>query len=207
MPARDKTKGVSIYLTPDTGFYAVLQLRYVKGKTIVVSDFDDTLMFSARAVAEAAENITGIRMTRKEVRALTQPLKGSIYQVAKIDYNHLFSPNRDAIEYVKECKRNGCDIVVLSAGLVDFSDQVRDLLGEYGVPYDRLVLRESPQSSDEAWKKMMVASLADGYSKVILLEDKAENIDIMVEALAGKVVESYLIDENGMEQYIPTARS
>jgi phosphoserine phosphatase len=176
-------------------------LKAMSNDSIVVSDFDDTLFMSGAAVAAASEDIMGKPLSRAQVRSLGHGLKEAIYEAAKRRYNHLFVPNMKAIEYVQACEKRGMPVVILSAGSSAQVGEVSALLKKYNVPYDKLVMREDMSGRDEDWKKEKLGELTVGYSTVILLEDKKENLDLMATALEGKDVRCYLASESGLFSY------
>lgn len=170
---------------------------------IIVSDFDDTIAFSGKAIGVASTKITGKSMTRAEVRALEDhDLKAAIYELAKKRYFYHFRPNAAAVDFIRARKSEGCEVVILSAGMDDMIGETQRLLENYEVPYDSLIMRHDRNSKDEDWKKSMVARLTDSHTDIILLEDKAENIDFMLSALDGKKVSCYLASEkDGLRPY------
>lgn len=177
-------------------------------KSIVISDFDDTIAFSEQAIAVASEAVTGKRMSRADVRAIkNHDVKSGIYELAKKEHGHLLVPNASAIDFIRAKKTEGSEVVILSAALTSMIEETRKKLAEYGVPYDRLVLREDPHSRDEDWKKDEVSKLARSHDTVFLLEDKAENLANMMSALPGKRVVCYLATEAGLKVFDPDTKA
>jgi hypothetical protein len=146
--------------------------------TLLLLDFDGTIMFDENALATAAKAVTGREMLRGEIRKLDDETKKPIYHLAMTEYRHLMRPNPPVIELAKGSfgrKR----VMVLTARLEDVSKETADLLRVCEMPYDELMLRppELVFMDDEHWKADVIAGLLPKYRRIEVYEDKLDNLE------------------------------
>jgi len=149
---------------------------------IVISDLDGTIIDDNLAIKEASRKIVGKELNRQEVRKLPKDLKAKIYDLAQSSVD-LFKPKNKVVELIKKLKEQGFYVVVLTARFEEKRKETEELLKKLGVPYDEVVLRdkEAQKKDDEVWKKEIIKELI--AKEMVFLEDKPENLSLMIEAV------------------------
>ncbi len=168
------------------------------GRDIIVSDFDGTLFFGEKSLMAASKEVLGQELLVAEVRKLPMQIKGRIYDLANRKYSSLLVPNESLIEAYRTYKKEGYEIIILSARGEETMRETREALNKYNVPYDSVVLAPDHSIGDGEWKLSVLDSLIAGCKRVMLFEDKQDNIDLLKQHARNRSIRYYLVSEGGI---------
>ena len=157
---------------------------------IVFVDFDDTLFFTKHTVEKAAEIMLKKKVNKEQIRNLPKTIKSQIYFKAFNEFYKEAVPNKKLINILKNLKRKGYNIIILTARPKENIKSVKYLLRKYSVPFDEIIFRENLSSRDEEWKTQIIEKYST--NDIILFEDKLENIKYVIKHL-NKPVKTFLV--------------
>ena len=156
-------------------------------KRIIVSDLDETLVFTDKSMLVASEDITGTKMSRGEIRKLPTNLKARIYDRAQEVYSDLLGLNHELLDAYKTMKSAGYELMVLTARPVHVFGPTENVLKNNGIPYDYLMLRAAMHISDREWKRRVLEDLSRKYDDVLFFDDREENLSAIAGINGGRI--------------------
>ena len=183
----------------------------------LVSDFDDTLFFNREAIILAAKDLHEIVEREKKgeedcktlsdleiisrdgkiPKDFSKPWKSQLYTFAYGRYGEKLTPNKPIIRYLNErAERERSETIILSARGEEFRRQTKELLDTYGLRYNKIILPDNHYLKDEEWKLLEVEKLSKEYHRILLFEDKLDNIKYIENNLNSKNIEFYLVNRS-----------
>ena len=165
---------------------------------IAYIDFDDTLFFTSDAIIKAAEILMGKRLSKEEIRKLPKEVKGRVYEYAFNELRDEAKLNTSLLEILGKLKKEGFEIVILTARTKNTLDSTTYLLKKYNIPYDKLIVREDSSIADEEWKASIINNTYADH--IVLFEDKLENINYIRSKIRKKNVEYFLVDGQNIQK-------
>ncbi len=186
----------------------------------IVSDFDDTLFFSKKAISYAANELYKITKENKNTsinnfdikklelimaegkvpHGFDKSFKNELYTLAYTKYSNMLIPNTSIIKYIKEVSNKDLDLIILSARGEEFRDKTEEALISNGLKTEKVILPNNHDLSDEHWKYLKLKELVKDYSHIILFEDKEENIKYISSRLGNEIIEFYLVEGNTLKR-------
>lgn len=169
-----------------------------RNKTLMLLDFDDTIMFNNTALPTAAKEVTGKEFKRGEIRKLDDKLKDPIYHLAATKYKHLMRPNESMIRLI-DANIMDKDVIILTARLADVREDTLELLRTNSVQFDDIVMRdrELRLMDDEVWKTDQIREIIYPYSNVEIYEDKPDNIEYFKNVLGNHTINYFHVAKDG----------
>lgn len=98
-------------------------------------------------------------------------------------------------------KREGYELIILSAREETLRKQAERNLSIYGIEYDKMILQKEPWDINiEKWKATIIEEYVGGYDEILLFEDTQKNIDEIREKLGGRYIKYFHVDKNGVKE-------
>lgn len=172
----------------------------MRGRKLIVLDFDNTLFFADAADGIASKELFKKKLTRAQIRKLPNVQKGNILALANSKYAHMLKPNNALIRKIRRLGRSR-KVIILSARKIRKGDQTASLLERAGMKYDERYHRRNILIPDEEWKLRKIKVLAKGYGQMDIYDDKKENLRYLSKHLDPGRAHFYHVEGESISRY------
>ena len=153
------------------------------GKPAKIIDFDGTLFFTDPCMKEAAREIIGTQMPLKAIKRLPLALRRQIHCASHTTrFAQHSKPNMTLVNHLRNA-RDGIELVLVSARSNNFLEGTTALAKTTGIPFAKVILRESLDVPTAVWKRMQLEKLLRRYSSLEVYEDRKKNLAHFMEHL------------------------
>lgn len=151
-------------------------------KKVAIFDVDNTLLLTDNALSMAQVKLLGRSMISEEFNQLPRELKMKVIEVACMEFMDMITPNVTMIDRLKELRKNGYAIIVLTSRPSSVERHTMEVLKKYGVEYDQIYHNpNSLEVKQTTFKTAKLPEITKGYGYVEVYDDHRRVFDSYIQ--------------------------